>query len=242
MRFQIKSLIIFLTISLWCFTYSSGAVKKKTSLKKKCDKAKVDRCAAEMSILADEKYVVPKDMAEMNKLCKKLKNHETCIKDYANDCLDSTARQTITVIVYSVGRTNKAMCSNVKRKNQYLKMSACLEPELKKLYAKTQELNADVHAIQGYKPANQRLPMTCCAFYRFKERLLAAVREKCEEFVPDIANIADGYTQDTLNLVCGEYTEDSDRCDAIYDKIPKYTKKLEWATFIFPLGNILNNE
>ena len=38
-------------------------------------------------------------------------------------------------------------------------------------------------------------------------------------------NLFAAYVTDTMALICGDYTEDNDKCDKMYDKIPSIKNK-----------------
>lgn len=80
-------------------------------------------------------------------------------------------------------------------------------------------------------------------FYKFKGKLINHLNTKCGgPVVQEIENLVDGYARDGLNLLCGEYVEESDKCERIADKIPKWTKPLTSKSFMIPLVEILIND
>ena len=54
-------------------------------------------------------------------------------------------------------------------------------------------------------------------------------------------NLLSGYTNDLLSVACGEYTEESDKCDGIIGKIPEWKRPLRWQNFILPLVTIFDS-
>ena len=71
---------------------------------------------------------------------------------------------------------------------------------------------------------------------------MGAVIGKCSETeVNKIENLVDSFANDSLNLLCSDYTEDSDKCSAIVDKTPKWTKELTSKSFILPFVAILES-
>lgn len=80
------------------------------------------------------------------------------------------------------------------------------------------------------------------AFYRFKGKIMSLAERKCDvKTLPFIEGLVDGYAQDVLNLLCGEYTEESDKCSKIIHQIPKHTKALNHANFVLPIAEIINS-
>ena len=72
-------------------------------------------------------------------------------------------------------------------------------------------------------------------FYRFKNEVhdLLSKSKKCKKSnALEFENLVDGYARDELNLICGDYTEESDKCEKIIDKTPKWTKPLPSTSFV----------
>jgi len=60
----------------------------------------------------------------------------------------------------------------------------------------------------------------------FKECVLTEVEREGKPICTEanhveIERIIDGYAHDVLALICGDYTEDSDKCVKLVDKTPK---------------------
>jgi len=63
-------------------------------------------------------------------------------------------------------------------------------------------------------------------YYLLKECILNEVEKEgkplcTEENQVEIERIVDGYAHDVLALICGDYTEDSDKCVKLTPKTPK---------------------
>ena len=57
----------------------------------------------------------------------------------------------------------------------------------------------------------------------------------------EIERLIDGYAIDTLNLICGDYSEDSDKCVKVLPKTPKKLSTHKRTKSLLPsFINILN--
>ncbi|KAH9530206.1 hypothetical protein DERF_004029 [Dermatophagoides farinae] len=69
--------------------------------------------------------------------------------------------------------------------------------------------------------------------------MINLLEHKCSTFVEMMETMLQGFTGDLFNYVCGDYNEDSDKCQYIIDKIKPWTKPLEWKSFILPVVQIV---
>ncbi|OTF77136.1 hypothetical protein BLA29_003745 [Euroglyphus maynei] len=71
------------------------------------------------------------------------------------------------------------------------------------------------------------------------------IQQTCNvpEIISVISDALQGYAGDLTSVMCGDYTDDSDRCDTIIDSIPKWDNKkpLQWKTFAMPLVEIVDS-
>lgn len=163
------------------------------------------------------------------------------MKEYTQNCMSKTAKQSISVLVYSVAKTNKGYCSTRKRKLAMLGVSKCAGEHKAKLDGFMDIMTREFHGIRTYKDSKLRLPLACCSYYKFKHNLVEHIQQHCPTQVTEMEALIDGYAHDILNLVCGEYTEDSDKCKTIVAKTPKWKKALESKNFVLPLADIFDS-
>lgn len=151
------------------------------------------------------------------------------------------AKQPIAVLAYGITRTNKGYCGTNRRREAFLTIGRCVRPNRKVLDQFMETMNREFHAIKSAKVSTQRIPMACCSYYNMKRKILAQLSECPAAALAEVEALVDGYAQDILNLVCGDYTEDSDKCDVFKNKIPFWKKPLLAKNFILPLAEIFNS-
>lgn len=56
-------------------------------------------------------------------------------------------------------------------------------------------------------------------------------------------SVVDNYAKDVLSLLCGDYTDDSDKCERIVAITPDWdnSKKLKWNSLILSLAEVLDS-
>ncbi|XP_054155087.1 uncharacterized protein LOC128953613 [Oppia nitens] len=239
-----KLLLPLLLISICCvITYGAPA----NSTKSQCSTGNdADKCMMHLLLIGDPKYKFPENMVTMNTHCRQIKNYENCIKDYSKKCLQSFPRQVTGVLAYGVAKTNKGYCTNKKRKDSFIEIGKCAN-NIKHLGdACMKTYIDDLQGIENFKDAKLKLPIACCNFYKMKQCILISVEKNGKPVCSDsnyqeIERIIDGYSYDVLQLICGEYTEDSDKCQSLLPKTPKKrSSQKSTRSLLPPFINILS--
>lgn len=170
-----------------------------------------------------------------------LKALDKCVKEYTQNCMSKTAKQSISVLLYSISKTNKGYCSGKKRKEALLDLSKCCSANKSKLDEFMDIMTREFHGIRNYRESKLRIPLACCSYFKFKRNVIDLVQQKCSNQATEMEGLIDGYAHDILNLVCGDYSEDSDKCKTIESKTPKWKKPLESKNFVLPLADIFDS-
>lgn len=206
---------------------------------KSCDPKKVETCFQELVMVIDPKFKAPKNVNEVNQLCQRHKENNKCVKDYAAKCLDKLAKQALSIAMFGISKTNKGYCSNTKKKNAFMSLLQCAEKDLRSFHKSFNQYTKDLLAIKEYeKDEKLHLPMACCAIHRMADGIRESI--KCSDADSrEVDALLNGYLGDAINFVCGDYDQDSDKCDSVYKKIKPWKKELPWKVFIIPLVNVL---
>src|SRR5699024_11470548 len=71
------------------------------------------------------------------------------------------------------------------------------------------------------------LPILCCNYFKLKDLLVDIfVRNGCsEKATAEFEKLIESYASDGLNLICGEFVDDSDRCSSIVVQTPKRSEE-----------------
>lgn len=126
-----------------------------------CDVNLIDNCMLELSLIGDPKYRLSSNLEQMNKRCKRMKTLEKCIKDYSSKCLSSLASKSVSVLIYGMTRGNKNFCSNKNRKEDFIEIGRCINPDMKQISAIMGQLTRSYHGIKLHKNPKLRIPLIC---------------------------------------------------------------------------------
>lgn len=57
----------------------------------------------------------------------------------------------------------------------------------------------------------------------------------------EFERLIDGFAIEILNLLCGEYTEDSDKCSALIKQTPKNKSRRKAKSMLLPMIDVLES-
>ncbi|KAH9408402.1 hypothetical protein TYRP_012075 [Tyrophagus putrescentiae] len=239
-----KRLLTYLTATVAIVCLGSWDAVEAAPPKKKdqCNKNVFDTCADRLMMIGDKEFTFPETIDAMTTRCKEVKTKERCTKDFSQNCLRGDTKNSISVLMYGIAKTNKGYCTNVKRKNVFTSFGKCANTNKKGLEKIFEQMNRDFHGIKSFEDPKLRIPLACCNYFKFKQNVVNLLTGRCSDSnVREAETLIDGYAHDILQLLCGDYTEESDRCNKIIGKTPKYSKPLNYKVFLLPLVDILES-
>lgn len=127
---------------------------------------------------------------------REIRTLEKCVKDYMSRCLDGETRNSMSVVIYGISRTNKGYCSGTKKKNAFISFGDCANASKKMLEKHMATLTRDFHSAKLAKDPKLRLPYACCSYYRFKLSIVSAMDKRCPKETLEVENLLDGYARD----------------------------------------------
>ncbi|OTF75372.1 hypothetical protein BLA29_010865, partial [Euroglyphus maynei] len=148
--------------------------------------------------------------------------------------------QTVSVLIYGITKTNKAFCAK-KRQQSYLRIGRCANSDPETFATLMNRMTRSFHALKTYPEQTLRIPLVCCNYYRFKESVMKHVEKICPNDQDYVEQLLDGYVNDVVNLICGDYTADSDKCDSIITDTPEWKKSLTYKSFVIPLAQVVES-
>lgn len=134
----------------------------------------------------------------MTTVYREIRTLEKCVKDYMSRCLDGETRNSMSVVIYGISKTNKGYCSSTKKKNAFISFGACANASKKRLEKRMATLTRDFHSAKLAKDPKLRLPYACCSYYRFKLAIVSTMDEKCPKEALEVESLLDGYSRDGL--------------------------------------------
>lgn len=157
----VPNLILFVSLLIVIDCAPKTVPKTTANNATHCESNIIDKCMLEMVIVGDYNVRFPKNLEEMNNRCKRTKELQKCIKDYSSKCLTNLASQTISVLVYGITKGNRVFCSNKKRREDFIDIGKCINPDWKFVSDNINNLTRYYHGIGEYKDPKLRIPMLC---------------------------------------------------------------------------------
>ena len=150
-----------ITILIISSVNGDAILTQPTTAGKQCERA--DKCALTLIPLTDEKFIEkpPRTSTELKEWCQRIVPMERCLKDFAIKCLNKLSKQTLSILMYSISRTNKRICTNKKRQKSFLNLIDCAHEQLPLFGQILRNMTIDFHAIPMVDEKNLRIPLTC---------------------------------------------------------------------------------
>jgi len=241
-------LILCLTLAV-CFCLSEAAPKKPTT-NWKCtpeDKLEVDNIVARIMTYGRKDRRFPKDTKELKHYCKDQNHLVASLEDYKNQCLKERPKQIVSIVVYSIRALITSYCKNPNaKKTKDLISSAHCANSASTDYLKCNDRYVDLlMAVENSKDSKKQLGQMCCGYVEvFKcVQEQAALHKSCtEEKVEANVNYIRGFFDNAVNVICGDYNDQSDKCDkfALVRKSSK-DKSARPNSYFSPLVKVLSN-
>ncbi|KAH9395138.1 hypothetical protein TYRP_005209, partial [Tyrophagus putrescentiae] len=195
---------------------------KNAVAKFKCDLAVFERCVSTLFVNADETFVYPTNLKEMNATCKILHKVDKCSKDYLEYCLKGETKTVAKIILYGNARQNRLYCSNAARKTTFTIFGRCANRHKAEIYGNTVQLNRDLHAVAAYPVRREKINLTNT--YTFKKRMMKTIADCTQAEQDAFEAFLDGSSTDGMSVMC-TVQENSDECKRLQRKLPKWGNK-----------------
>ncbi|KAH9394153.1 hypothetical protein TYRP_021287 [Tyrophagus putrescentiae] len=207
-----------------------------------CDTSSFEKCLDRLIMFGDESFVYPTNLKEMNKRCREVKDLSGCTNKYVDSCLKGETKNSVKIIMYGVLKSARQFCSTAARKSSFFTFGACVNRHRAEQLKAVRAINRQWHGIKLFPDAKMRLPMICCTYSVFKRGMLEPLEKRCtEKEVTNFERLIDSYASEGLNLLCSDYTEDSDRCAPLLKKIPKWTKAIKTKVIFLTIVDVLDS-
>ncbi|KAH7638340.1 hypothetical protein DERF_004031 [Dermatophagoides farinae] len=209
-----------------------------------CDHKKADQCSLNLMPITNSEIIrrPPKTIAQFNVYCGKIRRYERCTRKFAENCLQKESKQTLSILMYGISRVNKRYCTKEARKKALIDLIQCSGPINFRYYGDLlRNASADLHAIREYPDAKLRIPMACCLYSQYTTQTLEHVEKTCPKYRQEVDSIIRGYSGDSFNFLCGDYADESDKCDPIIEKTPKWDGAVKWKSMIIPMVQVIDS-
>lgn len=161
----------------------------------------------------------PETMEELHEACLVNKKVTNMMSKLADKCMTGFSKNIIQVSIYSIKRSRKTLCKTKPTKDvvEFLEAGKCINGGLNQFKDCLLRTQANIMSLRRVE-SKMRIPFICCETVRAKECLMETaknVKECTEAHVELLQNRFQMVSQNPMNMACGEYTEDSDKCDFV---------------------------
>ncbi|KAF7488753.1 hypothetical protein SSS_08140 [Sarcoptes scabiei] len=197
-----------------------------------------------MTVGTDRKF--PTDKDEMKAYCKEHVRLVAKLENYKNLCLKNQAKSVVAVIIFSIKQVTNTYCKHINSKKTaaLIDSTVCANLATNDYHKCNKQYIQKLIASQNMKQGRDRFVQTCCGYFQIFD-CVRAEAAKYPECTPERVELNVEYIntffENAINTACGEYNNDSDKCDS--SKIPavKKTKKPLPKSFFKPLVNLISN-
>ncbi|XP_054152482.1 uncharacterized protein LOC128951258 [Oppia nitens] len=171
----------------------------------------------------------PENDDEMQKYCSAQLADLKVLENYTKRCKKGLPKQFFAIMMYTLKSNVNRMCKrNSKKGMEFMVGSKCFNKatfELEKCH------NVFIDHLQGVLTVDDKLkiPHTCCEYYSFRQCLTERAKnvDICgDKDLQTLDEFVESTTSNALNFFCGDYADDSDKCDKL-GKPPKKRSNLK---------------
>lgn len=137
----------------------------------------------------------------------------------ADKCMTGFKKNVMQVTLYSVKKSQKALCrpKPTKEMRDFVAAGKCVNSGRERFRGCIQQTARNIFKVKFIED-NLKVPLICCEIVRARQCLMKEakkVKECKDEHVETINNRFNTVSMNSLNIACGQYTEESDRCDRV---------------------------
>jgi hypothetical protein len=210
------------------------------------DERKIDSLMAEiMTYGTRRKY--PKNQDELKTYCDEHYRLILEVEDYKNECLKALSKQTISVILYSIKSLINQYCkknSNNKKVEDLLSAASCANSATNEFNKCNIKYIDSLLAAQNTKEDRVKIAQMCCEYHKIFDCIQAqGIRVKgCTDKHLEIsADYIKSHFSNVLDLMCGDYSESSDKCDSVPKLSKRRKNQRRTKSFVMPLVKLLKD-
>jgi len=171
-------------------------------------------CGEKLFFVGRNSRLYPESGPHLDSFCRETTNLMSCVTDFTNACRQGLHRSMTNVMIATVRVNQRNYCSA--KRQELLDMSKCGNA-IRGQSANCMDLFLANLGRANVAVKRHRVPHGCCAFYELKACIIRAANRMpghiCnEQRLEHLERYINSMAGNTLNMMCGEYDEDSDKC------------------------------
>jgi len=224
--------------------YTAPQTRKRSSEQRKCANESVfENCIQQLFVIGSSEKHFPNTNQQITEFCGKLKEADTCVKDYTKRCMTATGRRATEVAVAGIARLAKRMCKSPAKREEFVKNAECGNAVIGDMRSCLSSYRLALHgAVKA--PLSGKLPILCCKFHEFRGCVRNGFDKVGAQVCPNearayYAKIADSFQSDVFDLICNDYDDGSDNCKNV--DVPEVTPSARTRSLFAPLRQVIKS-
>lgn len=161
----------------------------------------------------------------------------------SNRCLSGFTKNVLQVTIYSIKRSQKSLCRAKPSKDMHKFVAAgnCVNSGRNTFRKCLRSTVQNIYSIKLIEP-KKRVPLICCEIVRAKGCLMRAAKKVPQCTDENINTIQDRFnhvSMNTMDIACGDYNEDTDKCDHIQP--PQTKEKMPNKSLVMTMFDVMES-
>jgi len=180
----------------------------------------MDLCGRSLFMLGDRSLLgLPTTIDEMEIQCNSFSTSQRCISNYTSQCLEAMPKQVTGLLLKGAGAEVSKMCNGQPNRQGFITHTSCFNADWNSLNT-CMESYIDVLQGVGNAKKDDKIPLTCCNYYRFHDCIINSLVSQGDATCT-LANrnymsaMLNGYASEVLGLLCGHTPPNSALCDVL---------------------------
>jgi len=218
--------------------------RKRSASQKTCtDQSVYENCIQSLFMIGSPDKHFPNSTEQITAFCGKLKETDTCVKEYTNKCMSPTGKRATQVAIAGISRLAKRMCKSPTKMQEFVKNSKCGNAVIGDMRSCLNDYKLALYGAKQVK-VTEKLPILCCKFYDFRGCVRNGFEKVGSEVCPEqsqmfFARIADAFQSDVFDLICNDYDGESDKCSKVV--VPQVTPSAKTKSLFAPLKDVIKS-
>ncbi|CAG2116824.1 unnamed protein product, partial [Medioppia subpectinata] len=204
----------------------------------------MDKAMSKLIVIGQKSLKFPTTARQLRPYCNHALKTLDQITAYSEQCMSKFGRDAAKVLLHSVTTELRGVCKTgrlTKRAKDLMKAAPCANAGLKNFQKCNTKLIEKFTGVMN-APVKQRIPMSCCNFHQLIRCLADEaddVKQCSRKTVDFIVKYVNKLIEPILMIMCTEYSEPSDRCDALVERTPNATaSQRRYKSFLMPIINV----
>ncbi|CAG2105858.1 unnamed protein product [Medioppia subpectinata] len=219
-----KTMCLYINAIIICFSVATTAQGSGRGKQADCGDERRLRaylCAERLFFAGHNSRLLPETDLQLDAHCRETPRLIQCVKDFTDRCRHGLHRSAATVMLSTVRFNDRNYCFRPEKRHQLVAMASCGNGIRAHSDRCMNEFLLALGRADHVPVKRYRVPHGCCAFYELKACILKGGAQYSGPSVctskqlDQLDRYMDAMAGNTLNMICGDYDQESDRCSRL---------------------------